>query len=227
MPQRILIVDDERKLVQGLTAYFRQAGYETLAAYDGRAALESARRDRPDLILLDLMLPELDGIEVCRQIRRASDVPIIMLTARVEEADMLVGLEIGADDYITKPFSPREVVARARALLRRAGGALTTAQVLRAGQIELDIDRRSVRVAGRLADLTPTEFELLAALMRNLGRPLSRAQLLDVAAGDADASYERTIDAHIKNLRRKVEPDPASPTHILTVFGVGYKFREE
>jgi DNA-binding response OmpR family regulator len=227
MPQRILIVDDERKLVQGLANYFRQAGYDTIAAYDGKAALELARRDKPDLILLDLMLPELDGMEVCRHIRRNSDVPIIMLTARVEEADMLIGLELGADDYIAKPFSPREVVARARALLRRAAGNLTTTQVLRIGSVELDCDRRSVRVAGKAIELTPTEFELLTVLMRNTGRPLNRTQLLDAAAGDADAGYERTIDAHIKNLRRKIETDPANPTLIVTVFGVGYKFQDE
>ncbi len=227
MPQRILIVDDERKLVQGLVAYFRQAGYETIAAYDGRSALDSAHRDRPDLILLDLMLPELDGIEVCRQIRRNSNVPIMMVTARVEEADMLIGLEIGADDYITKPFSPREVVARARALLRRAAGNLLPTQILRIGPIELDIERRNVRVYGKATDLTPTEFELLTTLMRNSGRPLSRAQLLDAVAGDADAGFERTIDAHIKNLRRKIEPDPMTPTLILTVFGVGYKLNDE
>jgi two-component system alkaline phosphatase synthesis response regulator PhoP len=227
MPQRILIVDDERKLVQGLVAYFRQAGYDTVAAYDGRSALDAAYRDRPDLILLDLMLPGLDGIEVCRQIRRSSSVPIIMLTARVEEADMLIGLELGADDYMTKPFSPREVVARARALLRRAGGNLLPTPILRIGPIELDIERRNVRVYGKAADLTPTEFELLTTLMRNSGRPLSRAQLLDAVAGDADAGFERTIDAHIKNLRRKIEPDPITPTLILTVFGVGYKLNDE
>ena len=226
MPQRILIVDDERKLVQGLAGYFQQAGFETLTAYDGRTALAIARRDQPDLIVLDLMLPELDGMEVCRQIRRFSGVPIMMLTARVEETDMLIGLEIGADDYITKPFSPREVVARARAVLRRARGALGPANVLRGGDITLDVERRTVQVAGRPVDLTPTEFELLAALMRNPGRPLSRSQLLDATQGDAYAGYERTIDAHIKNLRRKIEPDPANPRYILTVFGVGYKFAD-
>jgi two-component system alkaline phosphatase synthesis response regulator PhoP len=226
MPQRILIVDDERKLVQGLAGYFQQAGFETLTAYDGRTALAIARRDQPDLIVLDLMLPELDGMEVCRQIRRFSGVPIMMLTARVEETDMLIGLEIGADDYITKPFSPREVVARARAVLRRASGALGPANVLRGGDITLDVERRTVQVAGRPVDLTPTEFELLAALMRNPGRPLSRSQLLDATQGDAYAGYERTIDAHIKNLRRKIEPDPANPRYILTVFGVGYKFAD-
>src|SRR5436853_3014543 len=178
MPQRILIFDDERKLVQGLVGYFRQAGFETLTAYDGRAALDIARREQPDLILLDLMLPELDGMEVCRQIRRTSAVPIIMLTARVEEADTLIGLELGADDYITKPFSPREVIARARAVLRRTSGAMAPATVLRGGAVALDLDRRVVQVAGQPIDLTPTEFALLAALMRNAGRPLSRSQLL-------------------------------------------------
>ena len=226
MPQHILIVDDERKLVQGLVGYFRQAGFETLTAYDGRTALEIVQRERPDLILLDLMLPEIDGLEVCRRIRRTSDVPIIMLTARVEEADTLIGLELGADDYIAKPFSPREVVARARALLRRASGALVPTATLRGGAVMLDIERRSVQVAGRSVELTPTEFELLAALMRNAGRPITRTQLLDATQGDAYAGYERTIDAHIKNLRRKIEIDPANPEHILTVFGVGYKFNE-
>jgi two-component system alkaline phosphatase synthesis response regulator PhoP len=226
MPQQVLIVDDERKLVHGLVAYFRQAGFETLTAYDGRTALEIARRDQPDLILLDLMLPELDGMQVCQQIRRSSAVPIIMLTARVEEADMLSGLEIGADDYITKPFSPREVVARARAVLRRASGAMHPPAVLRGGDVVLDADRRSVQVAGRAVELTPTEFDLLAALMRNAGRPLSRAQLLDATQGDEYLGYDRTVDAHIKNLRRKIEPDPANPRHILTVFGVGYKFTD-
>jgi len=226
MPQRVLIVDDERKLAQGLAAYFRQAGFDTLTAYDGRAALEIAQRDQPDLILLDLMLPEIDGMEVCRQIRRSSAVPVIMLTARVEEADLLIGLELGADDYIAKPFSPREVVARARAVLQRASGALAPATLLRAGDVTLDLDRRSVLARGQPVDLTPTEFDLLAALMRNAGRPLSRAQLLDATQGDEYAGYERTIDAHVKNLRRKIESDPASPRHILTVFGVGYKFTD-
>src|SRR5687768_17520193 len=159
MPQRILIVDDERKLVQGLVGYFRQAGFETLTAYDGRAALDIARRDQPDLILLDLLLPELDGMEVCRQIRRSSSVPIIMLTARVEEADKLIGLELGADDYITKPFSPREVVARARAVLRRVGGGMAPAAILRGGDVALDVERRTVQVGMRSVELTPTEFE--------------------------------------------------------------------
>jgi DNA-binding response OmpR family regulator len=227
MTQRILIVDDEPKIVQGLANYFRQAGYETLAAYDGREALLSARRDQPDLIVLDVMLPEMDGIEVCRQIRRDSAVPIMMVTARVEETDMLIGLEIGADDYITKPFSPREVIARARALLRRSGGMLgTQSRTVQAGPVVLDLERRSVQAHGHAVELTPTEFELLAVLVRNAGRPLSRAQLLDAVQGDTYEGYERTIDVHIKNLRRKIEPDPLHPVCILTVFGVGYKFQE-
>jgi DNA-binding response OmpR family regulator len=226
MAQRVLIVDDVREIVLGLAAYFRQAGFETSAAYDGRAALELYRRERPDLIILDWMMPGLDGLEVCRQIRRESAVPIIMLTARVEEADTLVGLELGADDYVAKPFRAREVVARARAVLRRTSGALTPSTTLRGAGIELDLERHSAEAAGRPVELTPTEFALLAALMRNPGRPLSRAQLLDAAQGDDFEGYERTIDAHIKNLRRKVEADPAAPRAILTVFGVGYKFVE-
>jgi len=175
---------------------------------------------------LDLGLPGLDGLDVAKRLRRESSVPIIMLTARVEESDMLIGLGLRADDYITKPFSGREVVARARAVLRRSSGALVPATLLRAGAVTLDVDRRSVHVAEQPAELTPTEFDLLAALMRNAGRPLSRAQLLDATQGDEYAGYERTIDAHIKNLRRKIEADPANPRHILTVFGIGYKFAD-
>jgi len=225
--QRVLIVDDERKLVDGLVSYFTQAGYATLTAYDGRTALELALREHPDLIVLDLMLPELDGLEVCRRIRRHSAVPIMMLTARVEETDLLIGLELGADDYIVKPFSPREVIARARALLRRSSGAYAAdEQVITIGAVQLNIGRHQVQVQGQPIELTPTEFTLLVALMRNAGRPLSRSQLLDATQGAAFEGYERTIDAHIKNLRRKLEADPAHPTYIVTVFGVGYKFRE-
>jgi DNA-binding response OmpR family regulator len=227
MAQRVLIVDDVAEIVQGLAAYFQQAGFETLAAYDGRTALEMAQRDKPDLIILDWMMPELDGLEVCRRIRRNSDVPIIMLTARVEESDTLVGLELGADDYITKPFRAREVVARARAVLRRSSGSFEHEQVLRGAGVSLDLERRQVEAHGQPVELTPTEFGLLAALMRNRGRPLSRSQLLNAAQGDAFEGYERTIDAHIKNLRRKIEQNPADPQAILTVFGVGYKFVEE
>ncbi len=227
MAQRVLIVDDERKIVQGLAGYFRQAGYDILTAYDGQQALDVARREQPDLIVLDLMLPELDGMEVCRRLRTSSAVPILMLTARVEETDMLIGLEVGADDYITKPFSPREVLARARALLRRSSGALVPADVVRGGPVVVDLNRHQVQVDGRTVEVTPTEFHILVALLRNPGRPLTRAQLLDAAQGDAFEGYERTIDAHIKNLRRKIEPDPAHPSCILTVFGIGYKFCDE
>lgn len=226
MPQRILIVDDVRELVAGLAAYFQQAGFETLAAYDGRTALELFRRERPDLVILDVMMPELDGLEVCRRIRRESAVPIIMLTARIDEVDTLIGLELGADEYVPKPFRAREVVARARALLRRVAGDLAPVGLLRGAGVTLDAARRSVEAQGRPVELTPTEFALLAALMRNPGRPLSRSQLLDAAQGDTFEGYERTVDAHIKNLRRKVEVDPAAPKLILTVFGVGYKFVE-
>jgi two-component system alkaline phosphatase synthesis response regulator PhoP len=227
MPQKILIVDDERKIAQGLQAYFRQEGYETLTAYDGRQAIDLARRERPDLIVLDLMLPEVDGLEVCRRVRQESSVPIIMLTARVEETDKLVGLEVGADDYVTKPFSPREVVARARAVLRRASGSLQPSTVIRRADVEIDLDRRTVTVGGQaIASLTPTEFDLLATMARQAGRPFSRAQLLDAVQGDAYEGYDRTIDAHIKNLRRKIEPDPANPRYLLTVYGIGYKFAE-
>lgn len=221
---KILIVDDERKIVHGLAAYFQQAGFETLAAYDGQQALDLALRERPDLVVLDLMLPEIDGMEVCRRLRRTSDVPIIMLTARVEEVDMLSGLQIGADDYITKPFSPREVLARTQALLRRAKGAFSTGNVLRIGPVVLDLDHPSVQVNGQPVSLTRTEFLLLAALMRHAGLPLTRSQLQDATQDDANPGFDRTIDAHIKNLRRKIEADPSHPTLIVTVFGVGYKF---
>jgi two-component system alkaline phosphatase synthesis response regulator PhoP len=227
MAQRILIVDDEPKIVQGLVGYFRKAGYDTLTAYDGRSAIEQARREHPDLIVLDLMLPGVDGLEVCRQVRRIAEIPIIMLTARVEETDILIGLEIGADDYITKPFSPREVVARARAVLRRTVAAPLTDTILRIGVVALDHERRSVHVHDQPVELTPTEFMLLEALMRNAGRPMSRSQLLDAAQDHAYEGYERTIDVHIKNLRRKIETDPANPQCILTVFGIGYKFCED
>lgn len=227
MAQKILIVDDERKIAQGLQSYFRQAGYATLVAYDGRQALDLAQRERPDLIVLDLMLPEIDGLEVCRRLRRESAVPIIMLTARVEETDTLIGLELGADDYITKPFSPREVVARARAVLRRVNGSLQPSALLRHRDVEIDLDRRTVSVGDRRIDhLTPTEFDLLATLARQPGRPFTRSQLLDAVQGVSYEGYERTIDAHIKNLRRKIERDPTNPEYVLTVYGIGYKFVE-
>ena len=225
MSQKILIVEDERKIAVGLQNYLENAGYITLIAGDGRLALDMARREKPDLVLLDVMLPVYDGFAVCRTLRAESSVPIIMLTARVEEIDSLLGLELGADDYISKPFSPRQVVARIKAVLRRSSGDLEPSSMLRKADVELDLDQRSVHVAKQtITSLTPTEFDLLATLMRHAGRPLSRNQLLDAVQGEEGEAYDRTIDAHIKNLRRKIEPNPAQPRYIVTVFGVGYKF---
>ncbi|HEY1015738.1 MAG TPA: response regulator transcription factor [Herpetosiphonaceae bacterium] len=228
MPAKIVIIEDERKIALGLQAYLEIAGYAALTAADGQLGLELVRRERPDLVLLDLMLPGLDGLEVCRRIRQEQTTAIIMLTARVEEADRLIGLELGADDYVAKPFSPREVLARVKAVLRRTMGELAPPAMLRRADIELDLDRRSVSVAGApVTTLTPTEFDLLAALMRSAGRPWSRSQLLDALQGDEGDSYDRTIDAHVKNLRRKIEPQPAAPRYILTVYGIGYKFADD
>lgn len=230
----LLMIEDDTRLAQMVGDYLGNNGLQVTHMGDARSGLEQlqpadgvAGADLPDLVILDLMLPDMDGLEVCRRIRRESAVPLIMLTARVEEADTLIGLELGADDYIAKPFRAREVVARARALLRRASGALGPGGgPLRGAGIVLDPERRSVEAHGRPVELTPTEFALLAALMRNAGRPLSRSQLLDAAQGDVFEGYERTIDAHIKNLRRKIEPDSAQPQYIITIYGVGYKFAE-
>ena len=225
--KRILLVDDEPKIVQGLKPYFRQAGFEVHTAYDGQEALRVARRDQPDIIVLDLMLPGMDGLAVCRALRQEGNfVPIVMLTARVEEADKLVGLELGADDYITKPFSPRELVARVRTVLRRASEAPTPADLLRTSDLTLDRSRYRVVLPDREVDLTPTEFEILATLASSPGRIFSRAQLLTAARGVAFESYERAIDSHIRNLRRKIEPPEGEPRYVITVHGVGYKFAE-
>jgi DNA-binding response OmpR family regulator len=226
MSKKILVVDDEPRIVRVLKGYLESAGFQVIAAYDGTEALAAFRHEAPDLIVLDLMLPEVDGLDVARAIRRASDVPLIMLTARVDEADRLIGLELGADDYVTKPFSPREVVARVRAVLRRAGGAEPASRTLSVGDIALDLDKRQVKVSGRQVELTPTEFDLLAALMESPGRIFSRMQLLDKVQGYTYEGYERTIDAHVKNLRQKIEEDPRHPGYILTVYGLGYKFAE-
>ena len=223
----ILVVDDEPKILQIARDYMENAGYRVIAASDGAAALQRAQAEQPDLVVLDLGLPGMDGLDVCRQIRRSSEVPIIMLTARGEESDKLVGLELGADDYIVKPFSPKELVARVRAVLRRFERAQQPGEIIRAGQVELDVPRMRVTVEGREVELTGTEFELLAALAAQPGRIFSRAQLLDAIHGVAIESYERAIDAHIKNIRRKIEPDPRQPRYIRTVYGVGYKFNDE
>ncbi|RPI27021.1 MAG: DNA-binding response regulator [Chloroflexota bacterium] len=223
----ILIVEDEPELVKVMRSYLEQAGHAVLTAYRGDTGLSTWEHRRPDLVILDLNLPGMDGLDVAREIRRKAETPLIMLTARVEEADRLIGLEIGADDYITKPFSPREVVARVRAVLRRAGATPAASQMLRAGDLEVDLDSHTVSRAGQIIELTPTEFNLLAALVAQPGRAFSRLQLLETAQGTAYEGYERTIDAHIKNLRAKLEPDPKNPRYIETVFGVGYRFRKE
>jgi two-component system alkaline phosphatase synthesis response regulator PhoP len=224
--KKILVVDDEPKIVQIARDYLEHAGFGVLAAFDGRSALAAVRSERPDLIVLDLGLPDLDGLDVTRALRKETDVPIIMLTARADESDKLVGLELGADDYITKPFSPKELVARVRVLFRRLDHLGETPETIRVADITLDVARMSVRVAGQSVEVTPTEFHLLAALARQPGRIFTRAQLLDAVHGVAFESYERAIDAHIKNIRRKIEPDPREPRYILTVYGVGYKFAD-
>ena len=223
MTPLILVVEDEIKIAELCRDYLQAAGYIVRLAHTGPAGLQQARLDRPDLIVLDLMLPGIDGLDVCRQLRHDSNVPIIMLTARVEEADRLIGLELGADDYVTKPFSPRELVARVRAVLRRAEPGYTN-EVLRAGALLLDRARYEVAAGDHTITLTPTEFEILATLAAAPGRIFSRAQLLRAARGVAFESYERAIDSHIRNLRRKLETlGPAAAESIVTVHGVGYK----
>jgi DNA-binding response OmpR family regulator len=225
----ILVVEDEMKIARLVRDYLVQAGFDVVVAGDGESAIASARGRKPDLVVLDLGLPERDGIEVTRELRRTSNVPIVMLTARGEEADRIVGLEIGADDYVVKPFSPKELVARVRAVLRRTASAVAGAggtEILRVSDVEVDIARMRVRVGGRGVDLTPTEFQLLATFAREPGRVFTRGQLLDAVHGVAFESYERAIDAHVKNIRRKIEPVPGQPRYLLTVHGVGYRFAD-
>ncbi len=226
MAQTILVVDDEARIVKLVRDYLERAGFDVLAARDGETALTLVRLERPDLIVLDLMLPGVDGLDVCRRLRQESAVPIIMLTARVEEADRIVGLELGADDYVTKPFSPRELVARVRAALRRATGQVGPTPLLRASDVELDTASLMATVAGQPVDLTPTEFQLLATLVRQPGRIFSREQLLEAIHGVAYDGFDRSVDSHIKNLRRKIELNPRQPRYIQTVYGVGYRFME-
>jgi DNA-binding response OmpR family regulator len=225
----ILVVDDEPKIVQIARDYLEHAGFSVLAAGEGKSALDMARSAKPDLVILDLGLPGLDGLDVTRALRKNSSMPIIMLTARSEETDKLVGLELGADDYITKPFSPKELVARVRAVLRRmdASAASAGSDIIRVDDVTLDVPRMLATVGGRPVDLTPTEFQLLVTLARQPGRIFTRAQLLDAIHGVAFESYERAIDAHIKNIRRKIEPNPREPRYILMVYGVGYKFADK
>ena len=223
----ILVVDDEPKIVQLARDYLEHAGFAVLTASDGPTALHAARSSKPDLIVLDLGLPQLDGLDVTRSIRKDSDVPIIMLTARSEESDKLIGLELGADDYLTKPFSPKELVARVRTVLRRADRPSSAEEIIRVVDLMLDVPRLRLTVGSQSIELTPTEFQLLATLARQPGRIFTRGQLLDAVHGIAFESYERAIDAHIKNIRRKIEPNPREPRYILTVYGMGYKFADE
>ena len=224
--QRILVVEDDMQIARNLRDYLEVAGFEVTAVGDGSAALASARGDRPDLVVLDLGLPSIDGLDVARELRRTSNVPIVMLTARGEESDRVVGLELGADDYLVKPFSPKELVARVRAVLRRTSGAAAGAEVVRAAGVEIDVPKMRTRVDGTPIDLTPTEFQLLVTLAREPGRVFTRGQLLDALHGVTLESYERAIDAHVKNLRKKIEPDPGRPRYVLTVHGVGYRFTD-
>jgi DNA-binding response OmpR family regulator len=223
----VLIVDDQPDIVRLVRDYLERAGFGVLTALDGEQALQVARSSHPDLVILDLTLPRLDGLDVARALRRDGDVPIIMLTARTEESDRVAGLELGADDYVTKPFSAREMVARVRAVLRRTSGARSEEEVVRVGEsLTLDVPRMETSVEGRTVALTATEFQLLLHMARQPGRVFTRAQLLDAVHGVAIESYERAIDAHIKNIRRKIERDPRAPRLLQTVFGVGYRLSD-
>ncbi len=225
--KRILIVDDEEMIVRTVKAYLDREGFKTYTAFDGEEALRAFADKGPDLIVLDLMLPKVSGIEVTRSIRAKSSVPIIMLTAKAAEADRVVGLELGADDYVVKPFSPRELVARIRAVLRRFEGEGSEVERIVVGGLEIDLKTRELKVDGNEIELTPTEFDLLAYLARHPGQVFTRLQLLREVQGYTYDSFARTIDTHVKNLRRKIEADPKMPTHILTVHGVGYRFARE
>jgi two-component system alkaline phosphatase synthesis response regulator PhoP len=223
----VLVVDDELKITRLVRDYLEQAGFVVVTASDGKGAMAAFRQVKPNVVILDLGLPGMDGLDVIRSLRRDSKVPVVVITARAEEADRIVGLELGADDYVVKPFSPRELVARVRAVLRRTDGLFAGgAEVSRVGDLVVDRGRRQVDRGSAAIDLTPTEFELLAALVSQPGRVFTRAQLLEVIHGTAIESYERAIDAHIKNIRRKLEPDPAHPRYLLTVHGIGYKVND-
>jgi DNA-binding response OmpR family regulator len=222
----VLVVEDELEIARVVRDYLRNAGFEVIVVGDGGSAVASVRSAKPDLLVLDLGLPGRDGLDVAREIRRWSDTPIVMLTARGDETDRIVGLEIGADDYVVKPFSPKELVARVRAVLRRTRTAARGDEIVRAGDVELDTAKMRVSVGGAQVDLTPTEFQLLATLAREPGRVFTRSQLLDAVHGVAIESYERAIDAHVKNIRRKIEPTPGSPRYVVTVHGVGYRFAD-
>jgi DNA-binding response OmpR family regulator len=223
----ILVVEDEMRIARLVRDYLEHAGFDVVVTADGEAALANARGSRPDLVVLDLGLPGRDGLDVTRELRRTSNVPIVMLTARGDESDRIVGLELGADDYVVKPFSPKELVARVRAVLRRTGSARGGGQErFRVADVEVDVAKMRVSVGGRTIDLTPTEFQLVVTLIREPGRVFTRSQLLDAVHGVAFESYERAIDAHVKNIRKKIEPSPGRPNYLLTVHGVGYRFAD-
>jgi two-component system alkaline phosphatase synthesis response regulator PhoP len=225
--QRILVVDDDKQIVRLVKTYLEDAGYRVLTALDGEDALRITQRERPDLIVLDIQLPRRDGWEVTRRLRgdeRLATTPILMLTARVEDTDKIVGLELGADDYLTKPFNPREVVARVRAILRRTQVQAAPVQILESGTLRLDVAQHRLTREGKSVELTPTEFALLKAFMENPQHAFTRAELIERAMGYAYEGLDRTLDSHIKNLRKKIEPEPSSPRYIETVFGVGYRF---
>jgi DNA-binding response OmpR family regulator len=225
--KKILVVDDEKKIVEIVKAYLEREGYQVIPAYDGKSAIESAKNQHPDLIILDLMLPEISGWDICKSIRKESETPIIMLTARDEVTDKIVGLEMGADDYITKPFDPKEVVSRVRAVLRRTEGKQAHSNEIAIGELRINTEKRQVQRGNDSIELTPIEFDLLRTMAESPGRVYSRMQLLDEIQGDAYEGYERTIDSHVKNLRKKIEADPEHPKFITTVYGVGYKMEEK
>lgn len=224
MSKTILVVDDEKRILSLLKAYLEQQGFHVITAVNGQEAIYTARHEKPDLIILDVLMPEMDGYEFMRQHRKERETPIILLTAKVDEDDKVVGLELGADDYVTKPFSPRELTSRVRAVLRRTGQKPPQNEVIRLGGVTLDRDSHLVTLDEEIVDLTPSEFDLLAALMSSPGRTFTRLELLDQIQDTAFAGYARTIDVHIKNLRAKIEDDPRQPRYIETVYGVGYRF---
>jgi DNA-binding response OmpR family regulator len=225
--KKILVVDDEKRIVEIIKAYLEKDGYQVITAFDGKTAIDTASQQQPDLVVLDLMLPEVSGWDVCRTLRKDSEVPIIMLTARDEVTDKIIGLEMGADDYITKPFEPKELVSRVRAVLRRAEDKPSHKSIINIADLLINTEKRQVHRGEVNIELTPIEFELLRAMAENPGRVFSRMQLLDKVQGDAYEGYERTIDSHIKNLRKKLEMDPEHPRYLITVYGVGYKMEEK
>jgi DNA-binding response OmpR family regulator len=223
----ILVVEDEPQIAALVRDYLVQGGFEPILAHDGEAGLREAKSRKPDLVILDLGLPKRDGIDVIRELRKTSNVPVVVLTARGEESDRILGLELGTDDYVVKPFSPRELVARVRAVLRRVDSRGAETEVIRAGDLEVDLRRLRATIDGRTVDLTAMELQLLAQLAREPGRVFTRGQLLDALHGIAFESFERAIDAHIKNIRKKIEPEPSKPRYIQTVYGVGYRFADQ